>query len=204
MIYLYTGTPGSGKSLHVAKDIYTRLMYNRKCPNVICNFAINKKIANKGNFIYKDNINLTVQYLVRYALKYHKMGVENQTLVVVDEAQVIWNSRNWMSHSERMDWIKFFSQHRKFGFNIVLIVQYDRMLDRQIRAMVEYEVKHRKINNYKIGWIVPFPLFIAVNYWYGLNEKIGSELFIYRSKWGKFYDSYGSFEIDEKLMNLAK
>ena len=38
MIYLYTGTPGSGKSYHVARDIYFFLHYGR---NVIANFDIN-------------------------------------------------------------------------------------------------------------------------------------------------------------------
>ncbi len=38
MIYLYTGTPGSGKSYHVAKEIYFYLYHGR---NVIANFDIN-------------------------------------------------------------------------------------------------------------------------------------------------------------------
>ena len=38
MIYMYTGTPGSGKSYHVAKEIYWNLRHGR---NVIANFDIN-------------------------------------------------------------------------------------------------------------------------------------------------------------------
>ena len=38
MIYLYTGTPGSGKSYHVAKEIYFYLYHGR---NIIANFDIN-------------------------------------------------------------------------------------------------------------------------------------------------------------------
>ena len=40
MIYFYTGTPGSGKSLHMASEIY-EAMYKGK--NVIANFEINEK-----------------------------------------------------------------------------------------------------------------------------------------------------------------
>lgn len=201
MIYLYSGTPGSGKSLHVARDMYNRLNYNRKYPNVIANFPINLKMIKNKNarFIYRDNPDLTVEFLVNYAIKNHKMGIENQTLVVVDECQVIWNSRDWQKGINRMKWIKFFTQHRKLGYNFICIAQNDRMVDRQIRTLFEYEVKHRKINNYKIGRLLPFPAFAAVTYWYGVNERIGVEFFTYRKKWGRFYDSYGAFELDDSI-----
>ena len=206
MIYLYSGTPGSGKSLHVARDMYNRLNYNKKYPNVIANFPINLKMIKnkKAKFIYRDNPELTVEYLVNYAIKNHKMGIENQTLVVVDECQVIWNSRDWQKGVNRMEWIKFFTQHRKLGFNFICIAQNDRMIDRQIRVLFEYEIKHRKINNYKIGRLIPFPAFIAVTYWYGVNEKIGIEFYTYRKKWGRFYDSYGAFELDDSIKAMIK
>lgn len=208
MITLFSGTPGSGKSLNVARIINRRL-HRKKDPNVIANFTINNSmIKNKNaNFIYKDNSDLTVEYLVNYAYRNHEMGKENQTLVVIDECQTIWNAREWNSKiykNSRMDWIKFFTQHRKFGFNFIVIAQYDRMIDRQIRALFEYEVVHRKINNYKIGILCPFPLFIAIEKWYGLNERISTEFFIYRKKWGQFYDSYGAFEIDNRIKDMIQ
>lgn len=161
----------------------------------------------KSRFVYKDNSDLTVSFLLNYAFENHKQGVENQTLVVVDEASVIWNAREWQkgetSHN-RMDWLKFFVQHRKLGYNFIIISQTDRQIDRQIRSLFEYEIKHRKVNNFKIGKLIPFPMFACVSYWYGVNERLGVEFFTYRRKWGKFYDSYGTFELDYKLMDLAK
>ena len=205
MIYFYSGTPGSGKSLHVARDIYIRLNRNKKYPNVIANFMINEKMIKnkKAKFIYKDNSELTVEFLLDYALENHKIGVENQTLVVVDECSVIWNSRSWMKDHDRMEWLKFFVQHRKLGYNFILISQTDRQIDRQIRSLFEYEVKHRKVNNFKIGRLLPVPTFAAITYWYGLNERLGVEFFTYRRKWSKFYDSYGTFELDKELVNMA-
>lgn len=203
MIYIYTGTPGSGKSLHVARDIYNRLNRNKKYPNVIANFNINTKMIKNKNarFNYVDNSEFTVKYLLKYALQNHKIGIENQTLVVVDECQVIWNSRDWQTGHNRMEWIKFFTQHRKLGYNFINIAQNDRMIDRQIRALFEYEIKHRKINNFKIGQFLPFSTFAAITYWYGMNEKLGVEFFTFKKKWSRFYDSYGTFELDSKLMN---
>lgn len=201
MIYLYSGTPGSGKSLHVAKDIFYRLNFNKKNPNVIANFKINiNMIKNKrSNFIYKDNSELTVEYLVEYAMKNHKLGIENQTLVVVDECQVKWNAREWQNNKERMEWIKFFTQHRKLGFNFIIISQNDRMIDRQIRSLIEYEIIHRKMNNFKMGKMLPIPIFICITKWYGINEKLNVEFITYKKKWSKFYDSYGTFEIEKSL-----
>lgn len=209
MIYFYSGTPGSGKSLHAAKDIYYRLNRNKKYPNVICNFMINRNMINNknSNFIYKDNEELTVSYLLEYALKNHKIGIENQTLVVVDEASVIWNSRTWQqkdSKHNRMDWLKFFVQHRKLGYNFILISQTDRQIDRQIRSIFEYEIKHRKVNNFKIGRFIPISTFVAVTYWYGVNEKLDIEFFTYRKKWGNMYDSFSTFEMDDELLKLLE
>lgn len=205
MIYFYSGTPGSGKSLHVARDMYIRLNRNKKYPNIIANFNINEKMIKKkkAKFVYKDNSDLTVKFLLDYAFKNHKLGVENQTLVVVDECSVIWNSRSWQSNHDRMEWLKFFVQHRKLGYNFILISQNDRQIDRQIRSLFEYEIKHRKVNNFKIGQLLPFPAFVAVAYWYGVNERLGCEFFTYRKKWGNFYDSYGTFQLDENLLNLS-
>lgn len=68
MIYLYSGTPGSGKSLHVARVIYYTLA--RKKP-VICNFPINtKKIRNPHNFTFVDNAQLNPGMLMQYSRDY--------------------------------------------------------------------------------------------------------------------------------------
>jgi len=261
MIYLYSGTPGSGKSLHSSKDIIFKL---RRKQAVISNFDINlevvkenrksrniklqiqkqkvkiealldkydsylseKSITEKqlnklerklqrldrkieklyakklkverkiGNFIYNDNSELTVDFLVEYAKKNHVKGREGQTLVVIDECAVLFNSRSW-SDKGRDKWIKFFQMHRHYGYNIILVSQNDRLIDRQIRAFIEYDVKHRKANNLgTIGLLISLlrvQLFAAISYWYGVREKCGSEFFVYRKIYSQLYDSYSQFE----------
>ena len=98
MVELYSGTPGSGKSLHVAQRIYDSLKFKKQ--NVIANFDINlDEIKNpKAYFTHVDNWELTPEYLTNYAHLYHvkdKRGkiIENQTLIVIDECQIIFNSR---------------------------------------------------------------------------------------------------------------
>lgn len=184
MIYLYTGTPGSGKSYHAAADIYYRLKKRTK-NRVIANFPLS---VDSNNFRYVDNSDLTIRYLTIYSRLHHKVGIEGQTLIVLDEAQVIFNSRSWQSDgNSRMEWIKFFTQHRKLGFDFILIAQNDRMLDRQIRCLVEYEISHLKIGNY--FRLLPFTVFLAVQRWYGQKMKLNHEVIVYRKRISKLYDT---------------
>ncbi len=203
MITLYSGTPGSGKSLHVAKDIVFKLCTQKK--PVICTFNINTDYLSRngrkklGKFIYRDYSEMTVEYLLNYARENHILGKESQTTVILDECQILFNPREF-SRADRLKWITFFTQHRKLGFNFILITQFDRLLDRQIRSLIEYEVKHRKTNNYGfMGMLIPFPLFAAVTYWYGVKEKVDIEFFIYRKKYSKIYDSFMFFAESIKL-----
>lgn len=206
MIYLYTGTPGSGKSYHVAKDIYFWL---NRGQHLIANFEINYDMITgkkKGYFFQKDNFDLTVDWLVDFALLCHERDAagrikEHQTWIVIDECQLIFNCRSW-NDKERQRWCYFFTQHRKLGYDIVLVTQFDRLIDRQIRSLVEYEVKHRKVNNFgKGGFILSLftlghPVFAAIEYWYGVNEKSGVTMMIGRKKYYSMYDSYKMFDDD--------
>lgn len=198
MIYLYSGTPGSGKSLHAIKDIEIKLKYGG---NVICNFPVAidkiKKVKRKdlGEFIYKKNEELTVEFLIDYARKNHVKGKEAQTLIVIDEAQAMFNSRDFRDVS-RKGFNYFFTIHRHMGFNVILITQNDRLIDKQIRCLFEYEIKHRKINNFKLGSLIPFKTFACITYWYGIREKLSTDFFIYRKRLSYLYDSYALFNID--------
>lgn len=203
MIELYTGTPGSGKSLHCAKEIYTRISRGK---TVIANFDINltifKNTKRRGNFVYIDNSELSADKLMEYAVKNHKRNTnchiaEGQTLLVIDECQILFNSRDWQA-KDRMAWATFFTQHRKYGYNIILITQFDRLIDRQIRSLVEYQVIHRKASNFKtlgffLGLLFKGNIFVAITQWYGIKEKINSEWFVLRPKYARLYDSYKIF-----------
>lgn len=205
MIWLYTGTPGSGKSLHVSKQILDYIQIEKK--NVLANFPVNSDIICKkkffsskkknGSFTFVDNSCLTVDYLINYAKKHHLLGIEHQTLLVIDECQTFFNPREFQ-RKDRLDWNNFFSQHRKLGFEIILVTQNDRLIDRQIRALIEYEVKHRKINNFSIGRFFPVATFACITYWYGVREKINVSLFTYKKYLGELYDSFKMFDSKQK------
>lgn len=204
MIRLFSGTPGSGKSLDMAGEILEWL--NLKKKNVIANFDISMDIVEKkfffrrkshGKFFYMDNNKMTVQNLIEYAKKYHVKGKEGQTLLCIDECQTMFNPREF-NRADRLEWNNFFSQHRKLGFEVILTTQVDRLIDRQIRALIEYEVKHRKVNNFKIGKLLPFPTFCRITYWYGVRERLKAEFFFYNKRLSSLYDSYKMFDKEEE------
>lgn len=205
MITLYDGTPGSGKSFHCIKDIVFSLTHGK---NVIANFpvAVEKIQCDKkkmGKFLYVSNKNLTVKFLYDFAKKNHERGKEGLTKLVIDEAQTKFNPRDFKA-SDRAEFNQFFSLHRKLGYNVLLISQNDRLIDRQIRCNIEYRVKHRKVNNFgTIGMFIPFSVFAAIEYWYGINEKLGTNMIIFKKKLADLYDSYALFDdlTDAKSFN---
>lgn len=203
MISLYSGTNGSGKSLHMAQDIYSRVRYGHM---TLANFPINIESIKKGKkdaFLEVPNSKLSPKFLVNYSRKYfsnHKYK-EGAIRLYLDEAQLLFNARNWNAKGRNI-WLKFFSQHRKFGYDIVFVAQFDRMIDRQIRSLIEYEIVHRKVKNCgKFGkafsLISGGTLFIGVKIWYPLKKKVGSDFFRYSKKFSGIYDTNFFFDDEE-------
>lgn len=197
-IYLYSGIPGSGKSLHATRTIRDYLKYKKGL--VISNYKVVCDERWNGSFKYCENNELQPASLVLWAADWwssHKF-CENGILLVIDECQLIFNSRTW-SDRDRLEWIKFFSQHRKYGYKVIFIAQSDAMIDKQIRAVIEYDVVHRKISSFGLVSLVlkVFTFsswFIAITRYYALNEVIEREFFRYSKKISRMYNSYDTFE----------
>lgn len=206
MISLYSGTPGSGKSLHLAQILYDRIKLDN-CV-VIGNFEFNtSQIRGKkrGEYISIDNDRLLPDRLIKFSNDYRRIYCKGKPIkegrftLVIDECQIIFNAREWQI-SGRSKWTSFFTQHRKFGFDIILIAQFDRMIDRQIRSLIEYELIHRKINNYGfwgklIGLLCGGNLFVAVKMWYPMKMRIGAQFFRAHRKYYRLYDTYKMFDV---------
>lgn len=198
MIFLFSGTPGSGKSLHIASMLYWRLKNKKFC---IANFEFNsEKCKKNADFIYLDNNSLNPEVLKNYSVEYFKKHKfkEGAITLVIDECQLLFNSREW-NKKGRFEWLSFFSQHRKYGFDVFLICQFDMMIDRQIRSLIEYEYIHRKVGNFGflgkfLSFLMGGKLFVAVKVWYPLKEKIGSEFFHAKKRFYQLYNSYDDFK----------
>ena len=197
MITLFSGTPGSGKSLHAAELLFS---WSKKKP-VILNFETNLSLNHKKNCMYVSDQELTPSFLINFSRKYwFDNGIkikEDHILLLIDESQLLFNCRDW-GNKYRAEWISFFTQHRKYGYHIVLIAQFDSMLDKQIRYLLEYEYIHRKIGNYGITGkaisLLSFgTLFCSIKYWYPKSQKISVNFFKGHKKLYKIYDTFNTF-----------
>ncbi len=205
MIYLYSGTPGSGKSLHMARMIFLLLKHS-DCL-VIGNFFIKKEYFTDeqfSRFIYVSNENMNPDNLINIALDYwstHKAknyrDAEQKIRLFIDEAQILFNARDWQKNFKD-GWTTFFSVHRHYGFEIVLCTQMDTNLDKQVRAVIETQCIHRKVENIGLGgkfisFLCGGGLFYTVVRWYPMHEKVDGYFFKYRKKHGDLYDTHALF-----------
>lgn len=196
-IYAYTGVPGSGKSLNAASQV--RFFLNHGRP-VVSNFSLSDgaPARDPGLFHYVSNSELTPSFLEDFAGSWWSdpshVFSENSLLLCLDEVQCIWNSRRW-SDRDRLSWVEFFSQHRKYGYRIILIAQSTKMIDNQFRYLIDTEVNHRKFSSFgTLGFLASLPfrglLFLRVSYLYQSQERLGSEWYVGRRADMDMYDSY--------------
>ena len=212
MIYFYSGRPGSGKSLHCAKMID---QYHKKGRNVICNFEVNqdfwRKKKCKKNPVLNDcalvkevsNAELTVDFLMDFADNYHKRNsrgqiIEKQTLLIIDECQTMFNSRSW-NQKGRSAWVIFFTQHRKFGYTVILVSQHKDLIDKQIRHIFQHDYEHRNVKNFKVfGWFLAMlcggNLFFIPVKSMDTGKKDHTEVMLASKKYYRLYDSYKIFD----------
>lgn len=168
---------------------------------VIANFDIDKSMFRNGgkSFTYKEVTEINPEWLEQYAREYFQDHPFKEGAISFywDEAQINLNARDWRNNSE---WIRFFTQHRKLGYNVYLIAQQHEMLDKQVRAVIEYETHHRKANNVGIfGFFVSIlalghPVIVAVTRWYGQKMRLGSEWMLGTKKYYRLYDSFKMFD----------
>lgn len=200
-IYLYSGTPGSGKSLHAASDCRSEL--NRRNPRpIIANFPLadDARVTHRDLFRYVPNDAINTRLLMDFADEWwasHRFR-ENGIILILDEAQILFNSRNWTSKT-RLAWLSFFSQHRKYGFKVIFIAQSAKMIDNQFRMLCEFDCNHRKVSNMGLfGFLVSLPfafrLFVFVTYYFQSDERISRRFYVYKRRDSEMYDSYRRFE----------
>lgn len=214
MISIYSGTVGSSKSYH-ATHIGLQWLTNR---HVIANFPIlpPKHLNTRGQrkrweaqekrWHFQEEI--TIQYLVAMSIEHGWYGKESQCLILIDEAGIMFNTRDWQTEKNtRTPWIKFLSQSRKFGFDVIFVAQSDKMIDKQIRGLVEYDVKHFKLNNsFFLGWLslIKISLFMYNYKWYQTKLKGNIRIVKYSARIANRYDTMRTFNLEELAEQIEK
>lgn len=161
--------------------------------------------VNKGRQYYAPqlpiaNIRIPVTYINNINTKRNKRGqiIEKQTLLIIDECQTMFNSRSWNQRG-RSEWVIFFTQHRKFGYTVILVSQHKDLIDKQIRHIFQHDYEHRNVKNFKlIGWFLA--LLLGGNFFaipvksMDTGKKDHTEFMLASRKYYKLYDSYKIFD----------
>ena len=205
-IDVFTGVPGSGKSLHAARMV--RYALDRKYPRpVIANFPLAKDapVMHPECHNYVPNEEMSAGRIIDFADGYwtdHPSDFrEDYILMVIDEAQLLFNSRRWSDRS-RMSYLEFLSQSRKYGVHVVLVAQSAKMIDNQFRMLIEREFNHRRVKAMgPLGAMVALPfggrLFMVVRTYYvngQSSERLGMDMMTASRRDMAMYDSYNRFE----------
>lgn len=189
MIQVYTGVPGSGKSANLSRNILSLL---KRGTFVLANFDYD---ASPWDDLFVRIPDYPVmEEILEIIRKLPRNRKEGNAVLCLDECQRVFDSRSW-SQRGRADWVKFMTLSRHVGVNVILVAQSAQMIDKQIRACIQTEVKHMKVA--AMG-SVPFilsgfgllPLTFWVESYFGTRIKVSSGFFLPRRKYWERYDSY--------------
>ena len=171
MIEVYEGRLGGGKTYHAVRRMCEYIAAGGcVCSNIMLNMDPVKAFLRsrydweyqKGQFIYLEDGQINQFY------KHTPPGIDGTpSLVVIDEAHIWLNARDWANVLREM--LIFLSQSRKCFTDIIFISQSALNLDKQIMRLVQYiwrfrDLKKLKISALGIGW--PLNQFLVAQYDY--------------------------------------
>jgi zona occludens toxin (predicted ATPase) len=197
---MVTGAPGSGKSFYAVREIAAALDKGKTVATNIqlvdgwalkvarCN-VLRRLIPGrcaKTAAEYERRVLITPDLDELFRVRLHGSG-EGRGVMVLDEAHNWMNARTWDADEtgkaankgeavrRRLAVVRFFSQHRKLGWTVLLITQDEANIDRQVRSLFEYHVKLKNVRNFKVMGvpICPCNVFIAIWLW---NDKSKSRV----------------------------
>lgn len=206
MIALVTGPPGAGKSYYAVRKAVEAVESGKY---LVTNFPLvddwERKVANhhplrwlmpgrrralEQRYRERSFFSEDVSELARLRFDGHKEG---RAVAIIDEAHGFMNSRLWRDE-DRLDVVRFFTQHRKVGLDVYLVTQDANNIDRQVRGLFEYHVSLRNLRRMKLAGIPVSPIntFLAIWQWFsGAKSIVKRELFTldYRKN---LYDTHGT------------
>lgn len=147
MIISYTGTPGSGKTYDAMKRVVEMIGNGRTIVTNIEGLTDDTCIEGLKLITGRDVSQLKEQLIVigkDDVKRIHEIVKPGQVLVI-DEVHDFFGSRDWATEKNK-GFSSFCATHRHYGYDILLITQNIDKVDVQVRQMVEWTYRYRKIN----------------------------------------------------------
>jgi hypothetical protein len=222
MIDLYCGVPGSGKSCTALYDgimhlldggvLATNFRFVSDWAERLADRSFQIKIGRKTRKQFIDDVTSRCFFLGSTQSIYQLSAItpglvrgkfteqrEGKALVILDECQFYFNSRNWGKNS---DFLEIFTQHRKMKLDFILIAHNIEMIDKQIRFLVEYETFFRNFTRVKLPVpflsikLSPYPCFLGIRQYanMGAGKAMKAKTWVQPLN-KKIADLYDSFEM---------
>lgn len=206
MITCYEGLPGSGKSYDAVKKLLVNLRSGRRIltnidglqnehqRTVIKHYTDFDDVALDSGLVHMDD-EKTQEFW-----SHSKKG----DLIVIDEAQNYFNSRDWQSKTNR-DLGKWAALHRHLGIDVVFITQNMAGIESSVRRLVEWVYRYKKLNMF--GGAIQ-KKYIRFAFFGESSEPLGKTICTYDKKIFACYSSYFAGNTDEigmeKPFNVLK
>lgn len=206
MISCYEGLPGAGKTYDAMRKLLDNLSQGRR---ILTNISgpdqeekqeIIKHFLNLDDSQLKENLVVLQDHQVTEFWDHTNPG----DLIIIDEAQNFFNSRDWQSKANRA-FGKWASEHRHMGVDLILITQNVERIESSVRSLIEFTYRYKKLNMF--GNLVK-KKYIRFCYYGPTLDQIGQKTCSYDPKIFKCYKSFfkdGTKEIGiEKPANILK
>jgi hypothetical protein len=218
-VELMQGYTGSGKSLMAMRKVRQHLIEGGV---VGLNFRLTEDWAYimaadhprvlKGLMSYEDCVESlynrcffvgrpeTLETLVEHytgsCVGYAKKRRERKILVVIDEAQLYLNTRDYRQNAP---WVQLFTQHRKMGLDLILLAHHINFIDNQARHLISFLTRvvnlHEEFRIPGTDVRFPFPFFILIT-----RPRLGGRSHVrfatFQLKIAELYDSFEIFGFD--------
>lgn len=196
-VYLVTGKLGNGKSLFATSFAWR---YYAKGRRVVANYPLDFTHRRGPRASRRAFVEVIPDLPTSKDLWALGRGGENESVagvLIIDEAARWLNSRDWNA-SDRSNLLDFLLHSRKLGWDVVLIIQHQNMLDKQVRdGIAELHTVCRRLDRVKVlGFQLPH-VHVA-NTYYGVNTggnhpPKAESVWFRPQEWGKCYNTQAIF-----------
>jgi len=146
MIIIHEGVPGAGKSFDAVRKILSALKKGRRVYTNIDGMDRPECLEYIAGFCQTTRDDLIDQlfFIEKGKIQHFWDFIESGSLIVIDEAQLYFNSRDFTKTANRefSDWA---STHRHHGYDLILITQRAERIDTAVRSLAEFKYRYRKL-----------------------------------------------------------
>jgi len=188
MIAYVTGALGVGKTFHSSRMYYEHLARGGTVVTNVEGYPeiIRNRIARQFKVWIEDDQlrRFDPETDPDWHLSIPWGKLEGDVLVVLDETHLFYNARDWAETAKAArDLLRFLTQSRKAGVDVLWITQDGGNVDKQFRVLAEWELGIVSTAHLALGWLGKLPFKAYCVKWISAKQQIviKKEWFLYNS-----------------------